>query len=120
MREEVTPAQGVAEPELASEGFETVPSLSVASPARFGRDLDDEVVVGVTGKSGSQLWLLYNRQREMKAYPSNPYPETSFWKSTSLTGGRTSCECSRLSVEACSRRILVPCRISSKGRSSHG
>jgi hypothetical protein len=76
-------------------------------------DLDKKVVVGIATESDLDVSKSAKKKRcqddeTAPAHPGKPYPDTSFWKSTSLTGGLTSCECNLFSVEMCSRRIFIP------------
>lgn len=107
VREEVASRHDVSQPELGAQSSQAVLGLSIPLPSGLRRDLDDKVVVCISSESARELELDPRRL----AHPSKPYPDTSFWKSTSETGGRTSCECNRLLVEMCSNRILVPVKM---------
>lgn len=56
VREEVTTAQGMSQPELAPKSLEAMPSLSVPPSSRLVTDLHDKVVVGIAGEAAQSAY----------------------------------------------------------------
>lgn len=104
VREEVAAREVVAEPEVGPDRSEVLARLAVLVLL----ELDDPDVVTWAAMSvpeGQRRAI--GATHASPANPSNPYPLTSFWKSTSLIGGLTSCEWSRFWVVLCWSRICA-------------
>lgn len=94
MREEVAAGEKVSQPEVGPESEQILTSSTGLRVV----ELDDEDVVaaGVAMRNATSVSTTCSRTTKVEkthaspSKPSKPYPVTSFWKSTSLIGGRTS------------------------------